>query len=632
MLVAFFLAGCAAPLHNALSRTDFNRLAVQANLPLYWIADEDGVVAPTEVTTLLFYPTAEAWVDNGAFTPAFERAYKALQATPAPRDARQTLVAQDLDAGRATLVLSDLRGLGADEKDFTRHMLAVAAQIDTLYDITTGAAALASHVPADPLDQSLFRRNRGPRCAAPGTESNPACSAIPGSPKPLVDVYPAALAANDGFCAELEARPDAATLLSPFTVVRGDTTLQAVPYHVAYATQMSAIAAELRAASAAIAKVPTEQALVAYLDAAAKGFETDEWQPADEAWSRMNPQNSKWYVRVGPDETYWEPCAQKAGFHLTLARINLASLDWQGKLTPLQQSMEAAIAQATGAPYTERKVTFHLPDFIDIVVNAGDDRDAIGATIGQSLPNWGPVADEGRGRTVAMSNLFVDPDSRAARRTQAASVLDAAALAGYTDDAGPGLLSTILHEATHNLGPAADYRVDGKNDVEAFGGQLASMLEELKAQTGALYLVELLRKQGLVSDTVARQVYLDSVVWAIGHISDGMYTPDGARKAYSQLAVVQVGILMDEGALRWDPTAKAANGTDVGAFVLDEGRLVPAIDRMMTRIAGIKARGDRAAAEELTKRYVDGDVVPQQIITERYLRTPKTSMVYAVEL
>ena len=90
----------------------------------------------------------------------------------------------------------------------------------------------------------------------------------------------------------------------------------------------------------------------------------------------MNVDNSKWYVRVAPDETYWEPCAQKAGFHLTFARINQGSKEWQEKLVPVQQEMEEAIATRAGAPYKARKVTFHLPDFIDIVVNAGDDRES----------------------------------------------------------------------------------------------------------------------------------------------------------------------------------------------------------------------------------------------------------------
>jgi len=122
-------------------------------------------------------------------------------------------------------------------------------------------------------------------------------------------------------------------------------------------------------------------------------------------------------------------------------------------------------------------VTFHLPDFIDIIVNAGDDRDALGATIGQSLPNWGPVANEGRGRTVAMVNINTDPDSREARKAQAESLLDGTSAKLYPASTEPGLLSTILHEATHNLGPAHEYKVNGKKADEMFGGPIASMMD-----------------------------------------------------------------------------------------------------------------------------------------------------------
>src|SRR5690606_20739836 len=150
---------------------------------------------------------------------------------------------------------------------------------------------------------------------------------------------------------------------------------------------------------------------------------------------------------------------------------------WQDKLAPHVPAMERGIAGLAGRPYRAREVTFHLPDFIEIVVNAGDDRDPFGATIGQSLPNWGPVAKEGRGRTVAMTNLFQDPDSAAVRRAQVSTLFDADTLAVLAESPTPGLVSTILHEATHNLGPANEYRVRGKRLPEVFGGGMASMLE-----------------------------------------------------------------------------------------------------------------------------------------------------------
>jgi len=52
----------------------------------------------------------------------------------------------------------------------------------------------------------------------------------------------------------------------------------------------------------------------------------------------------------------------------------------------------------------------------------------------------------------------------------------------------------------------------------------------------------------------------------------------------------------------------------------------------MKIVGRIKAAGDRKEAEALAKKYVDGDRVPHKTITERMLRYPKASFVYAVDL
>lgn len=614
---------------------DFNRWAVRLNLPIYWIEDKDTdrVVDPEEVASLLFYPTTEVALDE-----AYKQIVAASKAAPPDESTdegkRRKLVGLDLDQGRATIVMSDLSSLSDDDKVFARHMLKVGTLVDDLYELQKGATALAKDLPADPESRSLFRRNRGPECVGPKTEKEKLCSAIPGSPKPVFDIYPAELQKDPKFCEALEKRPDAKKLLGDhFSVVRAQgEALGIVPFTEAYKPQMTAISAELTAAADAM-KDPQETALVTYLRAAAKSFETNDWIPADEAWAKMTVDNSKWFVRVAPDEVYWEPCSAKAGIHLTFARINQASKEWQAKLVPVQQEMEATVAARAGAPYKARKVTFHLPDFIDIVINAGDDRDPLGATIGQSLPNWGPVANEGRGRTVAMTNLYADRDSMSARREQAESMFDAESMKLYVTSPEPGLLNTILHEATHNLGPAHDYEVKGKKAGEVFSGPIASMMEELKAQTGALMFVEFLRQKKLITDVQASQTYIDGIVWAMGHTSQGMYTGSGERKTYSNLAAIQIGTLIEKGALTWDPKAKAANNTDTGAFTLHVDKMVPVVDDMMKMAAGIKARGDRAAADALIKKFVDSsDIVPHETIKERFLRHPKASFVYSVKL
>ncbi len=622
----------------AMERLRFNQLAVRLNLPIFWEADrnDNGQPDADEMRTLAFYPQAPAWVGaDGAPTPAFTAARDAILAAstePPTSDERQRLVRLELETTAPTLLHTDLSTLPPAHRAFAQKMLVVGGLMDRLYARQVGMTALEDQVADDAASRSLFRRNWGSDCLGPHTENEAACSAIEGHPAQPVDVYPAALQ-TDGFCGRLTSQPNAAELSTPFTVVRageGEGALRAVPYTEAY-PEMAEVASALREAVAAIQADPEEAALVAYLEAAAQAFTTNQWEPADEAWAAMNARNSKWYVRVAPDEVYWDPCALKAGFHMTFARIDTGSLVWQDRLTPIQGDMENSLAALAPDVYEAREVAFHMPDFIAIVSNHGDDRDPFGATIGQSLPNWGPVAIQGRGRTVAMTNLYTDTDSLARGQQTAASLLSPETMALYTSSPEAGLMSTILHEATHNLGPANEYKVNDRNDTEIFGGGMASMLEELKAQSGALFFVELLRERGILTEQAAHETYLDSMVWTFGHVSRGMYTASGNRKAYSQLAAIQLGWLMENGVVEWDPEAQAANGEDRGAFTIHFDQFAAKAAELMAIVVRIKAAGDKPAADALAARYVDGDVVPMQTITERHLRQPRGSFVFSID-
>jgi hypothetical protein len=339
-------------------------------------------------------------------------------------------------------------------------------------------------------------------------------------------------------------------------------------------------------------------------------------------------------VRVGPDEVYYDPCAWKAGFALQVARINPDSLEWQKKLDPLKADMEKTLGAMAGAPYKAREVNFKIPDFIDVVLNAGDQRSAHGATIGQSLPNWGPVAEKG-GRTVAMTNLYTDADSQTAQAELMSSVFCKNTNALATTTPRETLISSVLHEAAHNLGPSHEYKVKGKEDDALFGGPLASTLEELKAQSSALYLTNWLAGKGIFTDEEVRRIQLRNVAWAFGHISRGMYAADGTPRNYSQLAAIQLGSLMQAGAISWHADQPAANGKDQGCIEINFDALPKAIEDLETTVLQIKASGNKKRAEELKAQLVDADdefAKTKASITERWLRAPKASFVYSVNL
>jgi len=639
------------PSTSAVPRKEWNRLAVELSLPLYWIADTNGngALDPNELAVLWNAPKGSSlatYIEGTSFTKTFHDAQGKIVARhggdlgPAPKDpaeiARRAAVVKELSQGRTTLVLSNFEGKSAEEIGFLDHLLTAVETIEKLYQTQMGTYDLRAKVPTDDTASlALFFRNQGPKCEAPATQNDPTCSAIPilaGAPAKVSGLYPASELAKPKFCDDL-AKKDKA-LVDPFTVVvkgEGDS-LKAVPYHEYYKADLAKIASELRAAEKALGT--KEESLRAYLSAQAKAFEDGSWFTADEAWAKMGVKNSKYYLRISADEVYAEPCSTKALFHTSFGMINTKSIAWQDKLDPLKGDMEKALAELAGKPYKAREVSFKLPDFVDIVLNAGDARNPFGATIGQSLPNFGPVANQGRGRTVAMTNFYTDPDSVAAQRATAESLFCKSVMPLYTTDPEPQLMSTVLHEAAHNLGPAHQYKVGNKIDRDQFGGPLASTLEELKAQTAALFFTDWLVAKGKITKEEAERAHVRDLAWAFGHISRGMYTDDGHPKNYSQLAAIQLGELMAKKAVSWNATETAANGKDQGCFAIDLAKMPAAVRELMKDVGGVKARGDKARGEKLVTTHAGafkGAKIPlHATIAERVLREPKPSFVYAI--
>ncbi|MCC6806255.1 MAG: hypothetical protein IT381_02430 [Deltaproteobacteria bacterium] len=635
-----------ATVFDTIERLDFNKLAAELALPLFWREDANKNkaldAAELEVVWGLPESKLDLWLAAGAFTEKFRGAYKAIaeraKAGPplkdlsGPEQMRRAALIKELSQGRPTLVAWDFRTAPPADRAIVQHIMTAAETIETLYAAQSGVLALRGDVAKqDPESRAVFFRNQAPWCTAPATQNDAACNALPAKPEKLSGLYPVDAQKDKNFCEALQKQKG--DLMSPFTVVKkGASGFEAVPYTVEYKSEMEKISNELKAAANAIT-TPDEAAFKKYLLAAAQAFLDNNWPPADEAWAAMNVANSKWYLRIAPDETYAEPCSQKANFHVSFARINPASVEWQKLLDPVKNDLEKALAALAGPPYQARTVAFHLPDFIDIILNAGDSRSPHGATIGQSLPNFGAVANEGRGRTVAMTNFYTDTDSRTTLRQLAESLLDKDSLAMASTDPKPQLMSTVLHEAAHNLGPAHQYKAKGKTDAQAFGGPLASMLEELKSQVAAAYFADWLAEKKLITDVQRQEAHASDVLWAFGHISRGMYDEGKKPKPYSQLAAIEIGFLVKEGAITFDANAMAANGIDKGAFKMTLAKFPAAFEKLMGIVAKVKAKGDKAGAEKLVKEFVDADAAKlmHAVIAERMLRAPRASFVYAVK-
>lgn len=626
-------------------RQAFNAAAAELALPLFWTHDDNDKLDPDELAHLhgIDATTREDWVTKDGFSPlamkAFSRIARYSQSGPdlaaldADENARRKLVLEDLRQAQPAVVLTDLRTADEADRAFVKQMLEVARAIDALYEKQMGATELAPLLPKDDsASHALFFRNHGPWCMAPATEKNPKCNAIPSLPQRASALYPTALQQKAGFCETLLKHPYARALLHPFSVVRGEgEALKPVPYHIVFASEMDAVTAALRKAAEALPE--QESAQKAYLLAAAQAFRDNQWSAADDPWVKTGGGASKWYVRAAADEAYADPCSRKAAFHLSFGRINERLIEWQRKLEPMRQAMEEATAKLAGPPYKPRQVVFKLPDFIDIIASAGDSRLPFGATMGQSLPIFGKIAAEGRRRTVAMTNLFTDRQSVAMQRSQAESILCTGTDGGWLDDPTPTLMNTILHEASHNLGPIGAYQVDGKTAPQIFGPALSLVLSELHAQTSALFFGEWLRNEGLIPAKLATDAQLRGLLFDFDHLARGMTSEDGKPKPYSQLAAVQVAAFLRDGGLVWRAGDKAANGKDVGCLAVDGAKLTASVATLTGVVTQVKAQGDKKRAEALIADAIAAGAphaaVFQQIVN-RFKRVAKMTFVYSV--
>src|SRR6185369_6700533 len=108
----------------------------------------------------------------------------------------------------------------------------------------------------------------------------------------------------------------------------------------------------------------------------------------------------------------------------------------------------------------------------------------------------------------------------------------------------------------------------------------------------------------------------------------GMYDSEKKPQAYSHLSAIQVGYLLDEGALVYRAGEKAANGADQGCLSMKAEAMAGATQKLIGVVAKIKGSGDKAGAEALVAKYVDAPGAfadLRKTMSERWMRQPKQS-------
>jgi hypothetical protein len=341
----------------------------------------------------------------------------------------------------------------------------------------------------------------------------------------------------------------------------------------------------------------------------------------------MNMRNSKYALRVAPDETYWDPANIKAGFEFWLGLIDENAAAFSKKLAPFVQEMENHLHDLVPA-YTPRTQNFELPDFVEMIAVSGDHRSDIGAVIGQKLPNF----NEKHSRMVVMTNYYTDEMSKKLAQEKASLILVEDIAKHYQPVDLISTTNTLLHEMTHSFGVrGSSYEIrnlDGSIKLDAYqkpttstaalGGQSSQVMEELKAQTGGLYWVGWLNAKGVISDDMARDLYTDAILWAIGHISQGMKDADGSPKTYSQLSGIQIRHFLSTGAM----------SIENGKFRIHHEKMHASIRELFQIVITIQVTGDGDKAIALRQDITEGEgysAIHVKTIQDLYAPYPRVS-------
>lgn len=620
----------------ALPVDDFNRLA--KNDGITWKADTDGdrQVDPNELK-FSDGDLKKLYVDKRGFTKAFETKYKDLVELR-----RRESVEASLAEAKDIIIEVDFSDVRPEEKEMIRHLLKAGQLIEDLYHEQLGT--YRSYFQLEGMREyhrpsfDLMTRNHGPECTSPKSVGDPFCNALPDFPEPKMGIYPADVTPDAAFCEELTTMGQAnPALVDPMTVfTRGaDGLLQPQYYHEAYRRQVWTIAAVLDAAAKAIETVEDEQPLHDYLVAAAESFRTGDWLESDRKWVALNMFNSKYAIRVAPDETYWDPCQNKAGFEFWFGRVNTEAVSATEVYTPHVQDMENELARLT--PHFEPKnvQAIHVPDFVNLSAMYGQNRFDIGGVKGQMLPNW-TYEEVGLKQWIMNDTYFTSPEVQAVWQTAAEALLHPDTLAHLNMADSEGNNSTVVsHELAHSLGIQQNPQViDPKTGTprtkedgspltlrDAVGGRVATRHEELRAEISGLHFVAWGTQRGVFTANEQKARYVRQLMWALEKISHGMFDADGKPETYNQLAAVLLHRLFDHGAVTYQD----------GKFQIHFEKYPEVIETFLAEIQANQIHGDKAAIEAMYARTVDDKgqaAIHAGRINEMYAEIPYESYTF----
>jgi len=360
-----------------------------------------------------------------------------------------------------------------------------------------------------------------------------------------------------------------------YSFVRRDQAggLTLVSYHVEYAEELAAAARLLREA-ASLAKSPD---FSNYLKLRAAALISDDFQLSDMYW--MDVKDNEIDVVIGPIETYLDRLyGYRAAYE---AYVLIKDLEWSDRLSrfagflpQLQEGLPVPDEYKWESPGTNADLNAY-----DVVYYAGHSN-AGSKTIAINLPNDEQVQLEKGSRRLQLKNAM-EAKYLKILEPIADELIDEAQRDHITFDAF--FSNTMFHEVAHGLG--IKNTIDGTTTVGLALQDLASSMEEGKADILGLYMITELHEAGELGDADLRDFYVTFMAGIFRSIRFG------AASAHGKANMVRFNFFLEEGAFVRD--------AESGRYSVDFDRMGVAIENLSRVLLTLQGDGDYEGAKEL---------------------------------
>jgi len=395
--------------------------------------------------------------------------------------------------------------------------------------------------------------------------------------------YPADMTKQE-FEDHIAANPDdKEAFTSGYTVIRRkEGKLVAVPYSVEYRTQL-VTAGKLMAEAANL----TENAkLKRFLLMRRMSFLRNDYYQSELAWMDLNGNIE---VAIGPYEVYDDKLfGYKTAFESFVTIKNPEESKALAKYKDFLKDMEKNLPVEEN--YKNYKRGFESPIVVSNQVRGGGDSEGGVQTIAFNLPNDERVREAKGAKKVILKNVLgAKYDRILAPIGERVLVADQAKLTAKKWMSN----NTLFHELSHSLGPGTITVDGGETTVNAQLKDIASGLEEGKADVMGAYNILYMMERGEL-DIADKNAFL--ATYFTGKFRSMRF---GTGAAHAKGAAYQYNYYREVGAVKWLPKQER--------FRIDFAKLEQAISDLTGKIVRLQGDGNYDAAKAFLDQYLPLD-------------------------